>query len=178
MSHLPSVLDRLSLWLSQKRPEVFELLQPGLSNEEIAMTASDLPYPLPVEVYELYGWKNGLNLFELRKQSPFLDKLIFNRELLFLPLSESIDEYKGFASDNRGLSSLFPVFKYELLCDYLAVSLSEESTQSVYYVYGPDPLDPELTYSDLTTMILSLSASSGMLEFELRNNLIIAKYLN
>ena len=36
-----------------------DVLQPGLSYEEIDSRVADLPFKLPEEVYQLYRWKNG-----------------------------------------------------------------------------------------------------------------------
>jgi hypothetical protein len=60
MSVLTDAFKIISEWLEQNQPELFASLQPGLSFSEIeALVNILLPARLPVEIYELYRWRNG-----------------------------------------------------------------------------------------------------------------------
>ncbi len=62
MSNLTEGLETISQWLEQNQPELFASLQPGLSIDEIdAKVQVLLPDRLPVEIYDLYQWRNGTN---------------------------------------------------------------------------------------------------------------------
>ena len=62
MSELIHALNRILNWLKNNPSEKYasvDVLQPGLSYEEIDRRVADLPFKLPEEVYQLYQWKNG-----------------------------------------------------------------------------------------------------------------------
>jgi cell wall assembly regulator SMI1 len=56
-------------------------LRPGLSHDEIKEQINDLPFNLPEEIYELYGWHNGN-----------IDQLVFENFNL-LPLKTALAAY-------------------------------------------------------------------------------------
>jgi hypothetical protein len=69
MSNLTDALETISKWLEQNKPELFASLQPGLSINEIeAKVQVLLPARLPVEMYDLYQWRNGTN----RESNPII----------------------------------------------------------------------------------------------------------
>ncbi len=72
MTVLTETLDRLEYWLWQNHPGVAELLEPGLTSEEIDNQVQDLPVQLTQEIKELYQWTNGCSVFAL----PFHDEHI------------------------------------------------------------------------------------------------------
>lgn len=62
MSTLTDALERILVWLEEHESlelARFESLQPGLTLTEIDKITADLPFRLPLEVYELYQWANG-----------------------------------------------------------------------------------------------------------------------
>lgn len=60
MTAIKNNLKRIWACIEEKAPEVKDLFQPGLKSEEIDQITKDLPFKLPLEVYELYQWRNGL----------------------------------------------------------------------------------------------------------------------
>ncbi|MGB6297853.1 MAG: hypothetical protein WBF90_16950 [Rivularia sp. (in: cyanobacteria)] len=60
MTAIKNDLKRIWACIEEKAPEVKDLFQPGLKTEEIDQITKDLPFKLPLEVYELYQWRNGL----------------------------------------------------------------------------------------------------------------------
>lgn len=63
MTVLTETLDRLEYWLWQNHPGVAELLEPGLTSEEIDNQFKDIPVQITQEIKELYQWTNGCMLF-------------------------------------------------------------------------------------------------------------------
>ncbi|MBW4598631.1 MAG: hypothetical protein KME29_03220 [Calothrix sp. FI2-JRJ7] len=59
MTELINALERILKWTKQHRPRYVDYLQPGLSRGEIEDLVKDLPFQIPLEVYELYQWRNG-----------------------------------------------------------------------------------------------------------------------
>ena len=64
MSALTETLERILKELQKNRPAVASTLQPGLTYKEIQETTTNLPFCLPSEVYKLYQWRNGNELYE------------------------------------------------------------------------------------------------------------------
>ena len=59
---LTNALERILNWLQQNLLSEYisvEVLEPGLTYEEIEERVADLPFCLSQEVYELYQWRNG-----------------------------------------------------------------------------------------------------------------------
>lgn len=57
MSELTNALNRIVSWLEKHPSENYasvDVLQPGLSYEQIERRVAGLPFKLPGEVYELY----------------------------------------------------------------------------------------------------------------------------
>ena len=81
MTVLTETLDRLEYWLWQNHPGVAELLQPGLTSEEIDNRFKDIPVQITQEIKELYQWTNGCTTFF----SPWQDET-----LNWMPLEKAI----------------------------------------------------------------------------------------
>lgn len=80
ISSLEKILD---VW-KQDRADFIELLQPGLNIQDIQQYVSNLPFQLPQEVYQLYHWRNGVQILEFHDIS-----LDFIPGFWFLPLAET-----------------------------------------------------------------------------------------
>jgi SMI1 / KNR4 family (SUKH-1) len=81
MSKLIEGLERIEAWLKINMPDRASELRPGLSDDDIREQVNDLPFSLPEEIYELYGWHNGN-----------VDRLVFEN-YDFLPLKAAIGAY-------------------------------------------------------------------------------------
>lgn len=93
-SQLTKALNRIISWIENHNSYYVKYLQPGLSKDEIDNLAKDLPFQLPLEIYELYQWKNGAILPELPKDHDLYGKgLIFKPGWSFRPLQEVIKIY-------------------------------------------------------------------------------------
>lgn len=53
------LIVKLDSWLHQNRPDYYECLQPGLSDEEMAAFETKLGLKLPEDFKLFYSWKNG-----------------------------------------------------------------------------------------------------------------------
>jgi len=90
MSELTNALNRILNWLENHPLEKYALvdvLQPGLSYEEIERRVADLPFKLPEEVYQLYQWRN--ETFDGEEE-----RAQFFSGLTFLSLEAALDKYK------------------------------------------------------------------------------------
>ena len=56
---MDDLIQRLDSWLRQNRPEFYQQLLPGLSDEELANFEKTLGVELPDDFKLLYQWKNG-----------------------------------------------------------------------------------------------------------------------
>ncbi|MEM7725579.1 MAG: HEAT repeat domain-containing protein [Cyanobacteria bacterium P01_A01_bin.45] len=86
-SQLTNALNRILDWIEQHRSYYVKYLQPGLSKDEIDNLVKDLPFQLPLEIYDLYQWRNGA----LHEGENLYDKgLIFKPAWSFRPLQEVV----------------------------------------------------------------------------------------
>jgi hypothetical protein len=60
MTNLREVLELISGYLEQEI--AYQVLNPGLSLEDIELEVRILPFNLPTEICELYMWRNGGSL--------------------------------------------------------------------------------------------------------------------
>lgn len=148
MSTLTSALDRILNWLQQHDPKTVASLQPGLTLEEIEEQVKILPFRIPIEIYELYQWRNGT-----RNRSPFMHEFIN-----FLPLDDveygAISLYQSW-SRKRLISFYLPIFVAEEAEDaYLVVG--DEQQQESSPVFDLSGRHPPM-YPSLTNMMLSIA---------------------
>lgn len=148
MSELTAALERINAWYQEKQSR--SVFQPGLSRNVIDDLIKDLPFPVPEEVCELYGWCNGS--FE------DADAIIFRQQHLL-----SLEKAVSLRQDQYGLNygddiweddpSWFPVFK--LWCDHVfyVVVLGDKKKSSVRN-YDPECEDYRVYYESLTKLLL------------------------
>ena len=53
------MLERMERWLAANRPEYFECLQPGVTDDQLNAFESQFELTLPTAFRELYRWRNG-----------------------------------------------------------------------------------------------------------------------
>src|SRR5512142_461765 len=81
-------LNHILEWHQQNDTPVARLIQPGLSEEEIAQRVQSLPFKLPREFVELYRWRNGVQVGEQDEDTSFFE---YHR---FLPLDEALEVFE------------------------------------------------------------------------------------
>ncbi|MEO0843293.1 MAG: SMI1/KNR4 family protein [Cyanobacteria bacterium J06643_5] len=146
MSDLTNALNRIFNWLEKHPSEKYasvDVLQPGLSYEEIERRVADLPFKLPEEVYQLYQWRNGT--YEGEE-----DFSRFFNGYAFLSLESAIEEYEEL---NWKLHWL-PIFYLDSR-DYLIVSCQSENIAPILRIYLGGGEDEELLFSSLINMMLT-----------------------
>lgn len=102
MIDLREALNLISDYLEQEI--AYQVLNPGLSFEDIEREVSILPFSLPTEIYELYMWRNGGLLEELPYPSFDDCKEGYERIHRFLPLKEAVEVARSW---NKGWFPLF-----------------------------------------------------------------------
>jgi cell wall assembly regulator SMI1 len=58
---MENLIARLDQWLRQHRPVYYALLQPGLTDNELANFEKELGLELPLDFKLFYKWKNGIS---------------------------------------------------------------------------------------------------------------------
>jgi hypothetical protein len=175
MSNLTNALERiLDWWKKNGYEEAVSDLQPGLSYAEIEEMVKDLPLRLPLEVYELYQWRNGSR----------------NDEGFYLSLQEAIaiyiDKLKSY--DSSGMSEhidvhslkcfqIFPVnFEAEQV-GYLVIQENPETCPVIFEsIKNYDCIINK--YASLTSMMLTFAEclETGVYERSEKGYLIWRKY--
>lgn len=149
MSTLSEALESISTWVQKHFPDS-QALQPGLSSETIQEEVSDLPFELPIEVIELYLWRNGGRLDFL----PYFRGRGGHEEIhTFFSLEEAVTTAKEW---NNGW---FPLFDTDGVIFFFIGSKEKQRTSLIFcndeLVELPDGTEP--AYESLTSMILEVS---------------------
>ncbi|MBV6621913.1 MAG: SMI1/KNR4 family protein [Rivularia sp. (in: Bacteria)] len=103
MSELIHALNRIVNWLKNHPSEKYasvDVLQPGLSYEEIDRRVADLPFKLPKEVYELYQWRNGTCEGEEERARFFNGLFFLSLEAALDKYEELLEEFEDFIEDD------------------------------------------------------------------------------
>src|SRR5512141_2735351 len=87
---LTDCLNRILAWHTEHETPVARLIQPGLSDEQIAGMLKGLPFKLPREFVELYRWRNGV-AFEDTEEDEDASFFEYHR---FLPLDEALADFQ------------------------------------------------------------------------------------
>ncbi len=106
MKRITKYAKKIMDWHLKNQSSVINYLQKGLSYEEIENLIKPLRIHIPLELVDLYQWKNGT----LAKQGEVLDKLHFFPGFYFLSIEEASIYCKNFKNDPRWKSYWFPVF--------------------------------------------------------------------
>ncbi|QUY41458.1 SMI1/KNR4 family protein [Acaryochloris marina] len=169
ISSLEKILD---VW-KQDRADFIELLQPGLNIQDIQQYVSNLPFQLPQEVYQLYHWRNGVQILEFHDIS-----LDFIPGFWFLPLAETLKTYKHLKEFKKNCTFLkdkayhrpwFPILSSDL--GYFLV-LGDRNTfisSPVFFLsWNSGDLTFETRYPSLTSMMTVIAEcyESGAYYFE------------
>lgn len=122
-----TMLERLVGYTSIISPDLPNLLQPGLSPEQIYHIAP-IPYKLPKEVLMLYQWHNGTHQDPDKPEQP----LFYYHT--FMPIQEAYEVYQWKMQFNKEENDqifeprLFPLFTFQ--GEYYATWCSDEEQES------------------------------------------------
>lgn len=172
MSALTDSLNRIMQWLEKNRPDYAASFLPGLSDSEIRDKLANIELELPLEIYELYRWRNGTQNGEDPKS------VIFPC-MEYMPLDEAIEYYDDFLEntinifDEQDFQDIFELLDanqinqygdkkylfpfYRSNCDFLAVLLSKEKQQYSPIINIDDVLELSFVYRNLTAMMKTLA---------------------
>ncbi len=84
-------LNRILEWHKQNDTPVARLIQPGLTEEQIAARLRSVPFKLSREFVELYKWHNGVLLSDDDEEEDDDSFFEYHR---FLPLDEALDVFQ------------------------------------------------------------------------------------
>lgn len=152
MSALTETLERILKELQKNRPAVASTLQPGLTYKEIQETTTNLPFCLPSEVYKLYQWRNGNELYE------------FFYYHYFLPLQKAVEICQEIIAINVECDQktqyegkpLFPIFDFD--GEYWGVVIDENDNQSSAIVFIDEIGEvSKISYISLSNMMLTIA---------------------
>jgi hypothetical protein len=123
MSTLSESLKFITNWIRQNTPGWD--LQAGLGYEQIQEATRELPFELPLEIYELYMWRNGGSL-EMLPMPDLADEVDYEVIQRFFPLNEAV----GIAKDwNNGW---FPLFDTDGVIFWLVGTQDKQKTSPIF----------------------------------------------
>jgi hypothetical protein len=124
-------------------------LNPGLSFEDIERKVSILPFALPMEVYQLYMWRNGGSLESLPYPSFENYEEGYEQIHRFLPLNEAVEVARSW---NKGW---FPLFDTDGNIFWVIGCSGREATAPIF-INDVDELPEEPSFQSLTQMMNKL----------------------
>ncbi len=162
MTQLTAALDRILNWAKKNYDEAGDW-RSGLTFAEIEAKTEDLlPLKLPLEVYELYQWRNGC-LDPYEDYSAVYSHFIYDR-LDFLRLEDAILNYQEKPNKNN---PLFPLF-YSDRAWYTVVISPEQKSSPVIITREFYQNKGEIIAPNLTTLMIAqaeyLESESNYLE--------------
>jgi hypothetical protein len=147
MTDLRAALDLISDYLEQEI--AYQSLNPGLDFEDIERAVSILPFELPMEVYQLYMWRNGGSLESLPYPSFEDCEEGYERIHGFLPLNEAVEVARSW---NKGW---FPLFDTDGSIFWI-VGCDEQEATAPIFINDVDKLPDEPSFESLTHMMNKL----------------------
>lgn len=161
MSVLKEALDRIRHWFQENHPAGIASLASGLSSLEIDAVLSTLPFQVAKEVRELYEWSNGYP-----KDARYDERTWIWDGIPLLSLDSAVQEAQTWAEEfYQEIAIRYmgkPVF---IICEGDRYSLatvatnSEQETSPIIYISQAGGICIGLTYTSLTTMMLTLAES-------------------
>lgn len=161
MARLTDYLEGIQSWLQKNKFALAPSLQPGLTPEQIQENIEDLPFFLPLELYELYQWKNGVYYGDEDFSMFFPPYAFYSLEVAREEYDKLIEKAEKFAEDNWVDPSeiwnpkWFPVFSFQ--GDYICILGNEEvcEVSPVLEIFRDVP-DITIQYSSLTNMMRTI----------------------
>jgi cell wall assembly regulator SMI1 len=154
MTLLTDALNRILNWVELNHPEQLDNFMPGLDREKIANIADTLSLIFPLEVYELYQWRNGQKSSDAQYASYHSNySLELFDGMTFIPLVET-PFTDSISLDFTEYGSWLPVFKDE---DgrYLVVDVKSSNILIIDVKGGAD--ESYIIYKNLTSMMQTLA---------------------
>lgn len=150
MSKLTEGLNRIYDRMASYTPHRIRDLKSGISPKEINNLAKNLPFKLPLEVYELYQWRNGLFGWDFL----FENYEFLSLERAIYKYQEELEQIKvDYPQIAEFFQYRFPLFENSSECGvFLTVTCDGE--KSSVYGYDISFEDFELRYHSLTDLIL------------------------
>lgn len=147
MADLREALELISDYLEQEIGA--QSLNPGLSFEDIEREASILPFELPMEVYQLYLWRNGGSFESLPYPSFFNCEKGYERINGFLSLLDAVEVAKSW---NNGW---FPLFDTDGSIFWIVGCSRREATAPIF-INDVNELPDEPSFQSLTHLMNKL----------------------
>ncbi|MGP1386185.1 MAG: SMI1/KNR4 family protein [Thainema sp.] len=155
MSDLLDSLNHILRWMEKN--EQYMCLMPGLSTSEIAEKSRGLPFSLPLEMYELYQWRNGWNIC-----CPELCRTLDC--MSFFPLEEAVAEYHSSLDEYRRYGVIwyrqwFPIFQVDATWIFVSCAEKQLDSSPIFSYDFKDHADirPKVTYLNLTSMMQTIA---------------------
>lgn len=122
-------------------------LNEGLTNAEFSALAAEFSCQLPTELEVLWKWRNGEKT----------DKFIWYHR--FLPMQESLEQYKALKKDRllRWHESWIPLFEFE--GEWYAVECSDDKFEAAPIVHHFLEDDPKVAYTNLSTYMSTIATA-------------------
>lgn len=155
MSSLTNALARILNWLEQNLLSEYvsvEVLEPGLTLEEIEERVADLPFCLSQEVCELYQWRNGTCYDEE-------DIARFFHGRAFLSLESALEKYEELIESVASWESdWLPIFEENDNRGYYFI-IGDREVKEISPVFSFDYADHDIDklYDSLTEMMLKIA---------------------
>lgn len=178
-------LDGIYRWFSKNRRPVAKLLQEGVTSEYFEKVTGSLELRLPIELKELYMWRNGT-----ANQKGFtLGDIAFMPGFFFLPIEEAVDNYNSFKKDKEWNESWFP-FMANGGGDFFVVNCKDDNMARGASVIGfmLNEEGHEVEYLSVTSMINTIYEcyergiyfldKDGYIEVDLVKEAIVANVIN
>ena len=159
MSVLTESLERIFNWFQQYSPRLALSLKPGLTTEEIEDKVKELPFALPGEVYELYQWRNGIDI-----------KFGFNKDngnflpcYCFLDIDWALEVYNTRVENSKDFPDVetwnlywFPILFRDI--EYYFVIGEEEAKDTATVLnFDIENGGAQISYVSLTNMMLTIA---------------------
>jgi hypothetical protein len=143
MPTLRESLEFIASWIQQNTPQWD--LKPGLSYENIQRMAKELSFELPLEIYELYMWRNGGSL-EMLPRPDLAYEIDYEVIQRFLPLNEAINIAKDWKN------GWLPLFDTDGVI-FWVIGTQEQQKTTPIFSNDEFELPREPRYQSLTEMM-------------------------
>jgi len=161
MSRILDAILKLESYLARERPDFFNALLPGLTIPEIDSLVSRFPFRLPVEVYDLYQWRNGMGIevidnlsFRFYPYSSFFSPLEFcvrDYEML-MEVKDSAD-----LDDEQLNSRWFPLISCNQTFSLSVGHPIQQPTAEILYLWTDAEWAVDPSYESLTAQLLTIT---------------------
>jgi len=161
MSNILNAISRLESYLARERSDFFNALLPGLTIPKIDSLVSGFPFRLPLEAYELYQWRNGMNI-------EVIDHLSFRfypNSSFFSPLDFCVRDYEMFMKlktlsdmdDEQFNSRWFPLISFDQTYSLIIGSAVQQMTTEIVSIITHDDWVVDPSYESLTAQLLTIT---------------------